>query len=75
MHMWSLIVQVWLVYNKKMSFITTYLKDIIALTIQNHDTLIEMVMLHCRSRVKNCERTLSLRLKRVICASMVQIVA
>lgn len=75
MHMWSLIVQVWLVYNKKMSFITTYLKDIIALTIQNHDTLIEMVMLHRRSRVKNCERTLSLRLKRVIRASMVQVVA
>jgi len=51
------------------------LKNIIAVRIQYHNALIEMMVLHGARRVQNCQRRFRLSLKSVISASVIQIVA
>lgn len=53
----------------------TYLKNIIAVCIQYHNALIEMMVFHSAGRVQNCQRRLCLSLKSVISTSVIQIVA
>lgn len=55
--------------------IELYLKNIITLTIEYHNTLIEVMMLHGRSRIQNSQRTFSFRLKSIIRPPVVQIMA
>lgn len=54
--------------------VATDLKDVIPLRVQNHHALIEMMVLHRAGRVQNRQRTVGLRLERIVCAAMVQIV-
>lgn len=55
--------------------ICTHLEYVIALGVQYHNALIEVVMLHCAGRVQNGQRTGGFRLKRIVGAAMIEIVA
>ena len=52
-----------------------YLEDVVPLGAENHDALVEMVVLHRRRRVEEGQRRVHLRLERVVRAAMVEIVA
>ncbi len=51
-----------------------YLKDIVPLRAQDHDTLVEMMVLHCGGRVEDGQGRLDLGLESVIGSSVIQIV-
>ena len=50
------------------------LKNIIAVGLKNHDTLIEMMMFQCRGRVQLRQRGIDFRLEGVVRSSMIEIV-
>ena len=54
---------------------TTNLKDVVALGVEDHDTLVEVVVLHRRRGVEDGQRGLDLRLEGVVGAAVVQVVA
>ena len=55
--------------------VATNLKDVVPLRAEDHDALVEMVVLHRRRRVEEGQRRVHLRLERVVRAAMVEVVA
>lgn len=53
----------------------TYLENIIAVRVEDHDALVEVVMFHRAGGVQNREWRFRLRLKRIVRPSVVQVVA
>jgi len=52
----------------------TYLKNIVAFAVENHDALVEVVVLHGTCGVKNRQRAFCFCLEGIIGTSVVQIV-
>ena len=55
--------------------VATNLKDVVPLRAEDHDALVEMVVLHRRRRVEEGQRRVHLRLERVVRAAVVEVVA
>lgn len=53
----------------------TYLENIIAVCVEYHDALVEMMVFHGARGVEDCKGRLGLRLEGVVRSSMIQIVA
>lgn len=53
----------------------TYLEYIIAVRVEDHDALVEMVMFHCTRGIQNRERRFCFCLKRIVRPSVIEIVA
>ncbi len=51
------------------------LKDVVPFRVENHDALVEMVVLHGGGGVEDGQRWLHLRLERVVRPAVVQVVA
>ena len=50
------------------------LKDIVSFRVEDHDALVEVVVLHGGGRVEDGQRRLHLRLERVVRTAVVQVV-
>lgn len=52
-----------------------YLENIIAFRVENHDALVEMVVLHCACCVEDRKGTVRFQLESIVGSSVVEIMA
>ena len=60
--------------TKISAFLLTHLENVVSLTAQDHDALVEVVVLHGGRRVENGQGRVHLGLESVVRAPMVEVV-